>query len=369
MKLEDNFDDINKAKSTTVATVISACVIVVILAAVLLANKKNIIGNKGAASVSSDVASDYVEEDENTSYQSTGINVSDLDFYDMYKDKDDNSDKEESSDTETSAEETKEEELTDATDGKHTLVFDYDGSSEWVVISPYLAKHTYDFSNLLSSNGKMKYFEESRCISSFGVDISKENDYIDFVKLKKAGCNFVMIRVGARGYETGDLSIDDYFKDNLKRATDADLDVGLYFLSEAVSEDEAVKEAEFLLENIGDYEITYPIAFVMKYAKNDKSRIDSLSKNSKSMIARAFLNTIKNKGYKTMLYGDKAWLIKHVDLSKLISDYDIWYSETGKDLPDFPYKFAMWQYDSKGTIDGISGYVNFNICFIDYSLK
>lgn len=367
MKLEDNFDDLNKAKTTTVATVVCACIIVVILAAVLLVNKSNILRKTGAASASTDVASVSISEEETgSSYISSGLNVSDLDFYDMYKNQE-----EETHETETSnAEPVKqEEELTDATDGKHTYVTDYDGSSEWMVISPYLAKHTYDFSNLLSSNGKMKYYEETRCISSFGVDISKENDYIDFVKLKKAGCEFVMIRVGARGYETGTLSLDDYYKDNLKRATDAGLDVGVYFLSEAISEAEAVEEANFIIESLGDYEITYPIAFVMKYARNDKSRIDSLSKNSKSMIARAFLNTVTKSGYNGILYGDKAWLLKHVDLSKLISDYDIWYSEPGVSLPDFPYKFSMWQYDSKGTIDGISGYVNFNICFLDYTLK
>lgn len=366
MKLEDNFDELNKAKTTTVATLISAVIIVVILGVVLLVNRKRIVRENGAASVSTGAASDYVEVIDNSSYQSTGLNVSDLDFYDMYKDREVSAESDDLAEEEAT---TSEVEYTEATDGKHTLVTDYDGTSEWVVISPYLAKHNYDFSNLLSNNGKMKYFEDSRVVSSFGVDISKDNDYIDFVKLKKAGCDFVMIRVGARGYETGTLSLDDYFKDNLKRATDADLDVGLYFLSEAINETEAIEEANYVIENIGEYELAYPIAFVMKYASNDKSRIDTISKNNKSMIARAFLNTVKKSGYKAILYGDKAWLIKHVDLSKLISDFDIWYSEPGASLPNFPYKFAMWQYERKGTIDGISGYVNFNICFLDYSLK
>lgn len=369
MKLEDNFDEFNKAKTTTVATFVSAVIIVIVLLVVLLVNRNKIVNNKGAASVSTDVASDYVETVSSSSYQSSGLNVSDLDFYDMYKDKEASIEDDEVADNVYDNTNTPETQYTEATDGKHTLVTDYDGTSEWVVISPYLSKHNYDFSNLLSSNGKMKYFEDSRMVSSFGVDISKDNDYIDFIKLKKAGCDFVMIRVGARGYETGALSLDDYFKDNLKRATDADLDVGVYFLSEAINETEAVEEANYVIENLGEYELSYPIAFVMKYASNDKSRIDAVSKNNKSMIARAFLNTVKKSGYKAILYGDKAWLIKHVDLSKLISDYDIWYSEPGAALPDFPYKFAMWQYERKGTIDGISGYVNFNICFLDYSLK
>lgn len=366
MKLIDNYDEVNKIKSTTVALIVATSLIVVVLALVLLFNR-NFFTKKLTTSASADVVSSLEAIPEAEEYHSTGLTVADLDFYDMYKDKDEET---ETSVVETEEPVTKDEpEIDESNDGKHTYVTDYDGTGEWAVISPYLTKNTYDFSNLLSSNGKMRYFEDGRCVSSFGVDISKDNDYVDFVKLQKAGCDFVMLRAGARGYETGLLSIDDYFKDNLKRATDAGLDVGVYFLSQAVSEAEAIEEANYIADNLGDYSLSYPIAFVMQYAHNDKSRIDSLSKNAKSMIARAFLNTVKDRGFKAMLFGDKAWLIKHVDLSKLINDYDIWYSETGVDLPDYPYKFTMWQYDKKGTIDGVSGYVNFNICFLDYSLK
>ena len=87
------------------------------------------------------------------------------------------------------------------------------------------------------------------------------------------------------------------------------------------------------------------------------------------MIARAFLNDIKASGYIPMIYADKEWFIKKVDLSKLISDFDIWYTEVDEDLPSFPYKYSMWQYESEGYIDGIAGPVMFDVCFLDYSLK
>ena len=213
----------------------------------------------------------------------------------------------------------------------------------------------------------MEYYEDGRQISFVGVDISKNNDYIDFVELKKAGIDFVMIRVGVRGYGTGQLMLDDYFFENIKRANDAGLEIGLYFFSQAITKDEAIEEANLVLENIGEYQITYPIAFDMELISGDTARIENLSREERTNIAKAFLDTIEDAGYKPMLYGNKEWLIKKVDLSKL-TDYDIWLSQPG-DLPDYPYKFTMWQYDTTAIVDGIAGYTNLNISFIDYSEK
>ena len=68
-----------------------------------------------------------------------------------------------------------------------------------------------------------------------------------------------------------------------------------------------------------------------------------------------------------MIYGNKEWLIKEVDMSRM-STYDVWYSQTA-DLPDYPYRFSMWQYSQNATVDGIAGYVDLNVSFIDYSEK
>ena len=284
----------------------------------------------------------------------------DFDFWDMYPEE-----------TETLPTESgpKKEVVEDdpSTDGKHTLITYADGEEEWVLISPYLPKHEYDYTKLVCQSNLMKYYEDGKQVSYVGVDISKYQDYVDFVKLKKAGVNFVMLRVGARGYGTGQLTLDEYFLDNIKRASDAGLDIGLYFFSQAVTTDEAVEEANLVLENIGDYKITYPIAFDMELIANDTSRIESLTREEKTTIAKKFMDTVKDAGYKPMLYGNKEWLIKRIDLSKLTA-YEIWLSQPG-DIPDYPYKFTMWQYSTTTTIDGIAGYANLNISFIDYSEK
>ena len=254
-----------------------------------------------------------------------------------------------------------------STDGKHTLIKYSDGKEEWVLISPYLPKNNYDFTKLVCQSDLMKYYEDGKQTSYVGIDVSKLQDYIDFVKVKKAGINFVMIRVGARGYGTGQLIIDDYFHDNIKRATDVGLDAGVYFYSQAVSEEEAIEEANLVIESLGEYDIQYPVAFEMELIENDTARTDALSKTERTAIAKAFLDTVADAGYKTVIYGNKQWLIKEIDMSKLTA-YDVWLAQE-EDIPDYPYKFTMWQYSKTGKIDGVVGNVNLNISFIDYSEK
>ena len=286
----------------------------------------------------------------------------DLDFWDLYP--------EESAETQTEAAPSPTPEIPEndpSTDGKHTLVQYADGKEEWVLISPYLPKHDYDFTRLVCQSDLMKYYVDGKQTSYVGVDISKYQDYVDFVKLKKAGIDFVMIRVGARGYGSGQLVLDDYFADNIKRASDAGLMIGVYFYSQAVTEDEAIEEANMVLENIRDYKIDYPIAYDMEFVANDDARIDSLSRAERTTIAKAFLDTVENAGYNPIIYGNKEWLIKEIDMSKLTA-YDVWLSQIA-DVPDYPYRFTMWQYKDDAVIDGIAGYANLNISFVDYSEK
>lgn len=370
MKLNDDYEDldINRAKSVSAASVMGILFIVTVLGIVIAINAAKT--KKPKTSVSSVSTFDSVEETTATSFAQTfsddNVTVSDLDFYEMYP-------KDDSVASAMTSEEFEEEkavsELDETNDGKHTKIVWQDGTEEWIAINPYLQKHDYDLTNLISRSGHMEYYDDGKVVSKFGIDVSQENDYIDYNKVAKAGADFVMIRVGARGYQTGNLTIDEYFTDNIKRANDAGLKVGVYFISQAVDEEEAEEEAELVLDEIEDFDVDYPVCFMMQYTDNEFSRVEAVDRSQKTMIARAFLNRIKEDGYKTMLYGSKLWLLKYVDLTRLLSDYDIWLSQPEEVLPDFPYKFAMWQYNKSGQIDGVKGNVNFNVALTDFSLK
>lgn len=284
----------------------------------------------------------------------------DLDFWDKYPQK-------ESKAAEPTSKPTAEPEEDPATDGKHTLVTLEDGGEEWVLINQYLPKHEYDFTKLVCQSDRMKYFVDGRQASFVGIDVSKLQDYIDFTKVKKSGVDYVMVRIGARGYSSGQLILDDYYSENIKRACDAGLQVGVYFFSQAINQEEVIEEANLVLDSIKDFDVTFPVAFYMDGVSGDTARIDRLSKQTKTSLAKTFLDTVQKAGYVPMIYGDKEYLLKKVDLTKLTA-YDIWLSQPG-DIPDYPYKFSMWQYSTKGVVDGIAGYVNLNVSFLDYTEK
>ncbi len=261
-----------------------------------------------------------------------------------------------------------EEKLSDpSTDGKHTLVTNVDGTEEWVLINPYLTKHTYDFTNIEEKAELKRYVQNGKTTSYVGVDISKHTGDVNFESMKAAGVDYVMIRLGGRGYSTGQITLDENFNNNMKGAIEAGLDVGVYFYSQAISQDEAIQEANFVVQNLAPYKanVKYPIAFDMEFVANDKARIEGLSRDDKTTIAASFLEGIRAAGYVPMLYGNKEWLLKEVDLAKL-KDFDVWLSQE-EDIPDYPYQFAMWQYSTEGVLNGISGKANLNISFIGYS--
>lgn len=255
----------------------------------------------------------------------------------------------------------------DMDDGKHTLVTYQDGSTEWVEINDKLAANSYDTAKFVYQNPQMKYYVNGKQASWFGVDISSKQGIVDFEKLKKAGVDFVMIKVGGRGYSSGNIVLDSSYKDYMNGAKNAGLGIGVYFYSQAVDKDEVCEEAETLLELIKDYPVKYPVVFDMESVEGDMARTDALDVSTRTELARIFLKTIKAEGYTPMLYGDKEWLVTKLDLEKL-QDYDVWLSQEA-DTPDYPYEYTMWQYNKSGTVSGISGTAGLNISLVNYSGK
>lgn len=313
------------------------------------------------------------------------LRAEDLDFWDMYPEEEGTAPEESAADTtvtetdknpyteklEREKEEERQREEAEqndpATDGKHTLITNRDGTEEWVLISPYLTKNTLDFTKMEDKAGLKRYMENGRKTSYVGVDISKHTGSVSFPRIKAAGIDYVMIRLGSRGYSTGQITLDENFKENIEGAIEAQLDIGVYFYSQAITQDEAIQEANFVVQNLEPYRahIKYPIAFNMGFVSNDKSRIEGLSREDKTAVTSSFMEGIRAAGYVPMIYGDKEWLIKEIDMTKL-QDFDVWLSQE-EEIPDYPYRYSMWQYNTDGVVNGIDGGADLNICFINYS--
>lgn len=379
-------DDRKPMGASVIYMVIGVSVFVLVMLLVVMKNNKKADDRREYAqnSAQQQEQTDAETEAETETATQQKLRAEDLDFWDMYPVEGETDTAPDLQPAETgndtaSAEAVDESEEGDAakgdevvqedpsTDGKHTLVKAADGTEEWVLISPYLTKNTYDFTNLSESANLKKYTENGKKISYVGVDISKHNGSINFRSLKASGVDYVMIRLGARGYSTGQLSLDDNFAENMEEAVEAGLDIGIYFYSQAINQEEAVQEVNFVVQNLEPYRahITYPVAFDMENVSNDKARIDQLSRDDKTTITSSFLSGIQAAGYAPMIYGNKEWLIKNIDLAKL-QDYDIWLSQD-EDIPDYPYQYTMWQYTTTGVVNGIKGDANLNICFVSYS--
>lgn len=183
-------------------------------------------------------------------------------------------------------------------------------------------------------------------------------------QVKASGIDFAMIRAGFRGYgSSGSMNLDPYFETNLKNAALNGLDIGIYFYSQAITVEEAIEEADFVLNLLKTYniEIKYPIAIDTERTPGGTGRADALSAEQRTDICIAFCERIEQAGYKSMIYANKDWLLNNLNLNRL-SDYDIWLAHYTNET-DFKYAYTMWQYTSTGAINGIIGNVDMNYCY------
>lgn len=194
------------------------------------------------------------------------------------------------------------------------------------------------------------------------IDVSKFQGDIDWQKVKDDGVEAAYIRLGYRGYSSGEIVVDEKYEENISACNDIGLDCGVYFFTEALNEDEAREEADFCIENLGEYSTTLPIAIDVEESANvSKSRTKDLSVEQRTLNVIAFCERIREKGYEPIIYGNLKSLMIMTDLSKL-EEYDKWFAYYHYPLR-FPYKIKMWQYSATRRVDGIEGDVDLNLMF------
>lgn len=210
------------------------------------------------------------------------------------------------------------------------------------------------------------YFDKNGVMGNrIGIDVSKYQRNIDWKEVKKAGIEFAIIRAGYRGYGSGALVEDPYFKQNLKGAKAAGIKVGVYIFSQAITTAEAVEEASLCLDLVKGYKLEYPIFFDTEYSTSRKTgRADKLSQSARTKIAKAFCETIENSGYNAGIYASKSWFYYQLDYSQ-ISKYDIWVAHYASST-DFKHRYDIWQYTGSGTCAGVPGAVDMNIGYTAY---
>ena len=243
---------------------------------------------------------------------------------------------------------------------------------------------------------------------SYGVDVSKYQGKIDWKKAKAAGVDFAMIKLGGRGYGTGIIYEDEYFKANIEGAIANGIKVGVYFFSQAITIEEAIEEASFCIALLKNYNIDYPVCFDFEQGTDHPEnpslirrtyaamKAGTLTKELLTEITCAFCNTLENSGYDSMIYASRnSWKGARWDGKFLNENYRTWLAVWYKNgsssmLPTFgtgntnlgntfksksyeywptfqidgktDSQFLMWQYSEKGSIDGINASVDLDMC-------
>lgn len=248
--------------------------------------------------------------------------------------------------------------------GSYNLVFKATDSSGNVSKKKFIL-NVNEASSKKESNGVKSVTEFSDVIKNYkndntqiGIDVSKWQGDIDFSKLKSAGVEFVIIRIGSSTGINGENFIDSKFIQNIKNANSVGIPVGVYFYSYANSVDRAISDAKWIIENIKDYKVELPIAF--DWENWGSFNTYELSFFGLTNMAKRFMDTVKDAGYDAMLYSSKTYL-ENIWMSV---DYPVWLAHYTKNT-NYAVAYSYWQICSNGRVDGINGDVDIDIRYID----
>ena len=188
------------------------------------------------------------------------------------------------------------------------------------------------------------------------IDVSEFNGAISWHKVVNS-CDGAIIRAGYRGYGQGTLVTDKKFKANIAAASAAGVNIGVYFVTQAISEVEARLEARYTIGLIKGYKLTLPIFIDSEDANKGAGRADSgkLSRNKRTAILKAFCEEIQKEGYAAGIYASEYWLNNLCDISKLKNFY-LWVAKYSTKEPTI--EWDAWQYTSVGRINGVIGNVD-----------
>lgn len=197
------------------------------------------------------------------------------------------------------------------------------------------------------------YEEEAKGAIARGIDVSYWNQNIDWKKAAADNVQFAMLATRFRGEE------DPFFSANADAASKEGIRLGAYLYSYATTVQMAEEEADFVLRVIKDYPISFPVVFDAE----DAGTLGTLSPSEISQIIQAFCNKIAAAGYYPMVYANDYWVNNKIDMSAL--NYDVWVARYQE---RYTYASpAMWQASNTGSVNGISGNVDINYLYKDYS--
>lgn len=285
--------------------------------------------------------------------------------------------KETQSETKTTGESTKSEETTKGENTKPSHNQSMAARKNYVLLSLEAETETVYADGWQNIQGKTYYFRNSQAVTGWNqidglqyyfngdgslgshlvIDVSTYNGDIDWNRVKEAGIDYAIIRVGYRGYETARLVKDKRFDTNMSNATAAGVKVGAYIVTQAVNTNEAVEEASFIISACSGYNVSLPLAIDVESAGNGSGRGDKISVAERTAVINAFVQTIRGAGYSAMVYANKDWMTNRINAGGLASGSTVWLAQYRSSCT-YGGSYQMWQFTESGSIPGISGNVD-----------
>ena len=243
-------------------------------------------------------------------------------------------------------------------------VYIYDGF-DWIWMTPLpgVEANTMTADDFSDQSGHPTYTGDGYQVLR-GVDVSEHQHEIDWAQVAASGVDYAYVRLGYRGYTEGGLFEDPYFRKNVEGARANGLQVSVYFFSQAISVQEAIEEAEYVLARIRDYNITLPVVYDWEKINGEMAaRTDNLDFSILNDCAVAFCDTVKNAGFEPAIYFNRHLGYYGYDLSRM-TDYDFWFALPESSFPNFYYAVDMWQYSFTEQVPGIAEPTDMNLMFI-----
>ena len=196
----------------------------------------------------------------------------------------------------------------------------------------------------------------------FGIDVSVWQSDVDFNAVRDAGCSFVIIRVG---YYYSQITLDDYFRQNLENAKAAGLDVGVYFYTTDNTEEGVREHVRWIIDQLDGHALDMPIVFDWEEFTNFQKY--GMSIHDINDIYAAFADEVTKHGYKPMLYSSKNFL-NNIWSERTKSSTPVWLAHF-VDETDYDGEYAIWQASAYGHIPGINGDVDMDIQYLNQPIN
>lgn len=199
--------------------------------------------------------------------------------------------------------------------------------------------------------------EKKNDSTMIGIDVSRWQENIDFERVKNAGVEFVIMRMGINSDIDKDISVDSYYANNIKNAKAAGLKVGVYVYTSAINKDMALEHAKWTLEILDGEKLDFPIAY--DWENWSKFRKYQISIHDLSEAFNTFASTLKSGGYDTMLYSSKFYL-ENIWINK--ENHPVWLAHYTNET-NYTGDYFLWQMSNVGRVDGIKGDVDIDILY------